>query len=256
MMVGPALSTRLPFEDEQATVLGASLDADGKAALIARLAADGAAFRRPGGGDAVDHAGLCQRQAGAAADDAARLCWRAPPRAGRSCPAASPASARPRDTTAIAMQRGGQAADVWVVSREPVERETLLPSEREGFTRNAAGQPAEPRRRQPDLARPLCRALGRHRAHPARLSRAPRRDLRPGPAAARRHARLSRAARHRRRSGDPARPGLDHRPRRLQRRPDPRPLLARWLAGAARPVEDRPQIRRPRWRRATTRPAP
>ncbi|TIQ00451.1 MAG: hypothetical protein E5X57_35030, partial [Mesorhizobium sp.] len=31
------------------------------------------------------------------------------------------------DPTAIAMQRGGQAADVWVVSDRPVERETLLP---------------------------------------------------------------------------------------------------------------------------------
>ena len=30
MMVGPALSTRLPFEDEHATVLGGSLDAGGK----------------------------------------------------------------------------------------------------------------------------------------------------------------------------------------------------------------------------------
>ena len=50
--------------------------------------------------------------------------------------------------------------------------------------------------------------------------------------------------------------GLDLRQRRLQRRPDPRPLLARRLAGAARPVEDRPQIRRARWRRATTRRAP
>lgn len=33
------------------------------------------------------------------------------------------------DTAAIAMQRGGQAADVWVVSSKPVERVTLLPQE-------------------------------------------------------------------------------------------------------------------------------
>ena len=94
----------------------------------------------------------------------------------------------------------------WSAS-EPVERSRrCCRSERDGFTRTPAGQPAEPRGREPDLARPLCRALGRHGAHPARLSRAARRDVRSGPAAARRHARLSRAARHRRRGGDPAGP--------------------------------------------------
>jgi uncharacterized alpha-E superfamily protein len=43
------------------------------------------------------------------------------------------------DSTAIAMQRGGQAADVWVVSSRPVERITLLPQEGEKLVRNSAG---------------------------------------------------------------------------------------------------------------------
>ncbi len=43
------------------------------------------------------------------------------------------------DTTAIAMQRGGQAADVWVVSAKPVKQETLLPDERDGFKRSLPG---------------------------------------------------------------------------------------------------------------------
>ena len=43
------------------------------------------------------------------------------------------------DTTAIAMQRGGQAADVWVVSAKPVKQETLLPDERDGFRRSLPG---------------------------------------------------------------------------------------------------------------------
>ncbi|WP_292435156.1 alpha-E domain-containing protein, partial [Mesorhizobium sp.] len=43
------------------------------------------------------------------------------------------------DPTAMAMQRGGQAADVWVVSDRPVERETLLPQETDGFTRTMPG---------------------------------------------------------------------------------------------------------------------
>jgi uncharacterized alpha-E superfamily protein len=43
------------------------------------------------------------------------------------------------DTSAIAMQRGGQAADVWVVSARPVERVTLLPQDGEKLVRNSAG---------------------------------------------------------------------------------------------------------------------
>jgi uncharacterized alpha-E superfamily protein len=43
------------------------------------------------------------------------------------------------DTTAIAMQRGGQAADVWVVSSKPVERVSLLPQEGEKLVRNPSG---------------------------------------------------------------------------------------------------------------------
>ncbi len=84
-------------------------------AFDAWLDADGAELRRPGGGDAVDDAGLCRRQAGAAADDPARLS-----RAHAAGLDGDAGRLRPRrlalDTTAIAMQRGGQAADVWVVS--------------------------------------------------------------------------------------------------------------------------------------------
>jgi uncharacterized alpha-E superfamily protein len=43
------------------------------------------------------------------------------------------------DTHAIAMQRGGQAADVWVVSRKPVEQVSLLPKAGEKLARNAPG---------------------------------------------------------------------------------------------------------------------
>ena len=44
------------------------------------------------------------------------------------------------------MQRGGQAADVWVVSSKPVERVTLLPQEGEKLVRNSgrAACPAAP----------------------------------------------------------------------------------------------------------------
>ncbi|QRM44192.1 circularly permuted type 2 ATP-grasp protein [Rhizobium sp. BG4] len=42
------------------------------------------------------------------------------------------------DVEAIAMQSGGAAADVWIVSDKPVERHTLLPAEG-SFTRNMPG---------------------------------------------------------------------------------------------------------------------
>jgi uncharacterized circularly permuted ATP-grasp superfamily protein/uncharacterized alpha-E superfamily protein len=42
------------------------------------------------------------------------------------------------DVSAIAMQSGGSAADVWIVSDTPVDRTSLLPAE-ESFTRNMPG---------------------------------------------------------------------------------------------------------------------
>ena len=45
---------------------------------------------------------------------------------------------RSDDVLAIAMQKGGSVADVWIVSDQPVKWSTLLPSE-ENFTRNMPG---------------------------------------------------------------------------------------------------------------------
>ncbi len=138
MMVGPALSPRLPFEDDGATVLGSSLDADARAALVERIAADGAAFvgqeavtlsTTPvfvGGGLEARPASLRVYLARTADG------WAVMPggfaRIGSSA-----------DNTAIAMQRGGQAADVWVVGNKPVRQDTLLPHDRDGFQRNLPG---------------------------------------------------------------------------------------------------------------------
>ena len=111
-----------------------------------------------------------------------------------------------RDTTAIAMQRGGQAADVWVVSRQARRARVAAAGEGEKLHPQPAGQPAQPRRRQSHLARPLCRALRRHGPHPARLSCPACRTSDPDLPLLTDIARLSRAARHRRRGGHAARP--------------------------------------------------
>ena len=122
----PGASTGLPFDDDDATVLGSTLDEAERATLLARIAADG--------GDFVGQEPVTLSTAPVFVDGKleprpitlrvylARTAdgWTVMPggfaRVGSSL-----------DTTAIAMQRGGQAADVWVVSDKPVERDTLLP---------------------------------------------------------------------------------------------------------------------------------
>ena len=138
LMIGPALSTRLPFEDDSATVLGSSLGAEEKASLVARIEADGGAFV---GQEAVKLSttpvyvggGLEPRPA------CLRVYLARTPDGWVVMPGGFARIGSAPDPTAIAMQRGGQAADVWVVSDKPVVQETLLPGERDGFKRNLPG---------------------------------------------------------------------------------------------------------------------
>lgn len=138
MMVGPALSTRLPFEDDNATVLGSALDPAAKAALIERLQANGRDFV---GQEAVTlstapvfvngrlepHPTSLRVYLARTADG-----WTVMPggfaRVGHGT-----------DATALAMQRGGKAADVWVVSPSTVPFETLFPHDQGDFARGIPG---------------------------------------------------------------------------------------------------------------------
>ncbi|WP_416362591.1 circularly permuted type 2 ATP-grasp protein [Phyllobacterium sp. 0TCS1.6A] len=138
MMVGPALSTRLPFEDTEATQLGASLDPAAKAGLVERLRQDG---RSLVGQEAVKLSttpvyvdGRLEPRPFVLRVFAARH------KGGWSfMPGGFARVGTSEDTAAIAMQRGGQAADVWVTSSTPVEQNTLLPREDAGFRRNVPG---------------------------------------------------------------------------------------------------------------------
>ncbi|AZO51200.1 MAG: hypothetical protein EOS54_17800 [Mesorhizobium sp.] len=138
MVVGPALSTRLAFEDDDATRLGSMLSDAERAELVARIKGSGGDFV---GQEAVTLSttpvyvgGWLEPRPASLRVYLARTAdgWTVMPggfaRVGFS-----------QDTTAIAMQRGGQAADVWVVSDRPVERETLLPQEHDSFTRSMPG---------------------------------------------------------------------------------------------------------------------
>jgi uncharacterized circularly permuted ATP-grasp superfamily protein/uncharacterized alpha-E superfamily protein len=138
MMIGPAFSTSLSIEDREHTVLGSTLDANPRAMLRKRLAAEGGMFV---GQEPVTLStapvyveGKLEPRPITLRVYAARTAkgWTIMPggfaRVGSTL-----------DTAAIAMQRGGQAADVWVVSSKPVERISLLPQEGEKLVRNSAG---------------------------------------------------------------------------------------------------------------------
>ncbi|QKC95178.1 circularly permuted type 2 ATP-grasp protein [Mesorhizobium sp. NZP2298] len=138
MVVGPALSTRLAFEDDGQTTLGSALSAGERAELVARIERDGGAFV---GQEAVTlsttpvfvGSWLEPRPA------SLRVYLARTPEGWTVMPGGFARVGLSLDPTAIAMQRGGQAADVWVVSDKPVERETLLPQESDSFTRTRPG---------------------------------------------------------------------------------------------------------------------
>lgn len=137
MVIGPAYS-RLPFFDDNGqSVLGSSLRETAKDSIGDWLASDG---NKLVGQEAVTLSTtpayvdgklvprpMSLRVFAARTQDG----WQVMPggfaRIGRS-----------NDTAAIAMQAGGSAADVWIVSNKPVERTTLLPAE-EDFIRNMPG---------------------------------------------------------------------------------------------------------------------
>jgi uncharacterized circularly permuted ATP-grasp superfamily protein/uncharacterized alpha-E superfamily protein len=138
MMIGPALSTRLPFEDEGDTVLGSSLDPDARTALVRSIETDGAAYV---GQEAVSLSTAPVFVGGALEPRPAslRVYLARTPEGWAVMPGGFARIGSSLDTRAIAMQRGGQAADVWIVSDAPVKLETLLPADGDAFRRSLPG---------------------------------------------------------------------------------------------------------------------
>jgi uncharacterized alpha-E superfamily protein len=143
------------------------------------------------------------------------------------------------DTSAIAMQRGGQAADVWVVSDKPVSATTLLPRGDE-LARNPPG--SLPSRAADNffwLGRYASSAPKATHAHPARLAMPARRAAGPTSRCSPMRAPISKRS-----TSTAAKPCrlADLRARNIDSAcsaasQHPRPLLARWLAGAERSAE-------------------
>jgi len=134
MMIGSAFSTRLPFDADEATVHGGQFRGLARRNVDAWLEAEGT---RLVGQEMVTLSttpafvdGRLQPRPMSLRVFLARTAagWQAMPggfaRIGRT-----------PDPTAIAMQRGGSAADVWVVSEAPVERVTMLAKPRGAFAR-------------------------------------------------------------------------------------------------------------------------
>lgn len=138
LMIGPAFSTALPFDDLRGTALGSTMSGEQKQQLRDRIEKHGAAYvgqepvqlsTAPVYVDGRLEARPITLRVYAARTEEG---WSIMP-GGFARVGSTP------DTTALAMQRGGQAADVWVLSSSPVEPVSLLPREGERLVRNSPG---------------------------------------------------------------------------------------------------------------------
>ncbi|SDG52450.1 circularly permuted type 2 ATP-grasp protein [Pelagibacterium luteolum] len=138
MLVGPALSTLLAIDDAGETLAAAELDTKARADLLARIEADPKAFAAQEAvklstapvyvGDALEPRPVTLRVYAARTANGWSIMPGGFARVGYSL-----------DTAAIAMQRGGQAADVWVVSDSEVEQVSLLTGSQRAIERNPSG---------------------------------------------------------------------------------------------------------------------
>ncbi|MGO4436976.1 circularly permuted type 2 ATP-grasp protein [Rhizobium sp. RAF56] len=137
MVIGPAYS-RLPFfDDNEQSVLGSSLRPTAKDAIADWLMRDG---QKLVGQEAVTLSTTPAWVDGRLSPRpmSLRVFAARTEKGWRIMPGGFARIGNGNDAAAIAMQAGGSAADVWIVSDHPVDRSTLLPAE-ETFTRNMPG---------------------------------------------------------------------------------------------------------------------
>lgn len=138
LMIGPAFSTAMPFDDLTGTALGGSMSPAQKSHLKTLIAANGAHYvgqepvrlsTAPVYIDGkLEARPITLRVYAARTGDG----WTIMP-GGFARVGSTP------DTSAIAMQHGGQAADVWIMSSTPVEQVSLLPRQGQKLVRNSPG---------------------------------------------------------------------------------------------------------------------
>ena len=138
MMVGPALSTRLPFDMDEMTVLG------GKSATSA--IASPRAWIEQEGAQLVGQEAVTLSTTPAYVDGQLvprpmiiRVFLARTPAGWRVMPGGYARIGQSADPTAIAMQRGGSVADVWVIGDRPIAPTTMRPPATAAYRRE---QPA------------------------------------------------------------------------------------------------------------------
>jgi uncharacterized circularly permuted ATP-grasp superfamily protein/uncharacterized alpha-E superfamily protein len=137
MMIGPALSTRLPFEGD-ATVLGGR--------FLARAGESFDAWLEASGHQLVGQEAVTLSTTPAWVDGrlvprpmSLRVFLARGPKGWRVMHGGFARIGSTADPTAIAMQRGGSAADVWVIGEGPVAADTMLPAASAPYARVRPG---------------------------------------------------------------------------------------------------------------------
>jgi uncharacterized circularly permuted ATP-grasp superfamily protein/uncharacterized alpha-E superfamily protein len=148
MMIGDALSTRMLFDSEDQTRLGAAINKD--AVNVAQLLARRGPLLVGQEAVTLSTAPVLSDGLLAPRPMSLRVFLARTPRGWRAMPGGYARIGRSRDAKAIAMQRGGSVADVWVVSDKPVRNETLLHPPT-GATPNRIRQGALPSRAADNL---------------------------------------------------------------------------------------------------------
>ena len=138
MMVGPALSTRPPFELDEKTVFGGRFQNETQQTVDAYLESEGPLLV---GQEAVTLSTTAAYVDGQLVPRpmSIRVFLARTANGWQVMPGGYARIGRTEDATAIAMQRGGSVADVWVVSDYPVESVSMLPPAASPYRRSEPG---------------------------------------------------------------------------------------------------------------------
>ncbi len=138
MMIGPALSTRPPFEPDGKTVFGGRFQSETLETVESYIDAEGPMLV---GQEAVTLSTTPAYVDGQLVPRpmSIRVFLARTASGWQVMPGGYARIGRTEDATAIAMQRGGSVADVWVVSDYPVQSVTMLPPEGAPYRRSESG---------------------------------------------------------------------------------------------------------------------
>ena len=138
MMIGSALSTRMPFDPEDSTMLGSSLQGASGGTVDALLDVASSLLV---GQETVTLSTTPAHVDGKLTPRpmSLRVFLARTSRGWRVMPGGYGRIGRSTDANAIALQRGGSVSDVWVVGEKPVRNETMLPSPTSPYVRAHIG---------------------------------------------------------------------------------------------------------------------